>query len=202
MGKLVLVVVAVLVVLAVVVAWTYNRLVAARNRVRNAFSQIDVQLKRRHDLIPNLVETAKGYLAHERETLEAVIRARSQAISAAETGVHLDRTSAAYLMGVGAAEGRLGLALTRFLGRVEAYPELKAQSVMQRLMEELATTENRIAFARQAYNDAVMRYNTLLKSFPTVLLAGPLGFAEAALWEITRASEREVVEVKLGPDSV
>lgn len=198
MGKLLLALIAALAVVAVYVGWTYNRLVSARNRVRNAFSQIDVQLKRRHDLIPNLVETAKGYLAHERETLEAVIRARSQAISAAEAGVALDRTSAAYVVGVGMAEGRLGEALARFLGRVEAYPDLKAHAVMQQLMEELATTENRIAFARQAYNDAVMRYNTLLKSFPTVLLAGPFGFAEAALWEITRASEREVVEVRLG----
>lgn len=187
-----------LVLLALVVGLIYNRLVAGKNRVRNAFSQIDVQLKRRHDLVPNLVEAAKGYLSHERETLEAVIRARADAVSARSGEVLVDPTTAGVLVGLGAAEGRLGTALTRFLGRVEAYPDLKAQSVMQRLMEELSTTENRIAFARQAYNDAVMTYNTLRQSFPTVLLAGLFGFGEAALWEISVAAEREVVAVKLG----
>lgn len=186
-----------LVLLALVVGLIYNRLVAGKNRVRNAFAQIDVQLKRRHDLVPNLVEVAKGYLAHERETLEAVIRARADAVSARSGEVAVDPTTAGVLVGLGAAEGRLGAALTRFLGRVEAYPDLKAQSVMQRLMEELSTTENRIAFARQAYNDAVMMYNMLRQSFPTVLLAGLFGFTEAALWEISVAAEREVV-VKLG----
>lgn len=187
-----------LVLLALVVGLIYNRLVAGKNRVRNAFAQIDVQLKRRHDLVPNLVEVAKGYLAHERETLEAVIRARADAVSARSGEVAVDPTTAGVLVGLGAAEGRLGAALTRFLGRVEAYPDLKAQSVMQRLMEELSTTENRIAFARQAYNDAVMMYNMLRQSFPTVLLAGLFGFTEAALWEISVAAEREVVVVKLG----
>lgn len=187
-----------LVLLALVVGLVYNRLVAGKNRVRNAFAQIDVQLKRRHDLVPNLVEAAKGYLAHERETLEAVIRARAEAVSARSGEVAVDPTTSGVLVGLGAAEGRLGAALTRFLGRVEAYPGLKAQSVMQRLMEELSTTENRIAFARQAYNDAVMTYNTLRQSFPAVLLAELLGFKEAALWEISVAAEREVVAVKLG----
>lgn len=172
----------------------YNRLVTLRNRYRNGFAQIDVQLKRRYDLIPNLVDTAKGYLKHERETLEAVIAARSRAV-AAESKVAADPDAAGAMKALMGAEVALGGALGKLLAVVEAYPDLKADSSMQRLMEELASTENRIAFARQAYNDGVMLYNTGREQFPAVVLAGAMGFKEADLYEITDAGERVAPKV-------
>ena len=172
----------------------YNRLVELRNRYKNAFSQIDVQLKRRYDLIPNLVETAKGYLKHERQTLEAVIVARNQASTAAQRAAATpgDATAMRELAG---AETTLGGALGRMFALAEAYPDLKSNTTMNQLSEELSSTENKVAFARQAYNDAVMAYNTGREIFPASIIAGATGFAEARLWEIERAVEREAVKV-------
>jgi len=187
---------AVLVGLAVVVglAWMslYNGLVTKRNAFRNAYSQIDVQLKRRYDLIPNLVETAKGYLKHERGTLEAVIAARNSAQVAAKAAAASPGDAAA-MQGLSAAEGALTGYVSRFLAVAEAYPDLKANQTMSQLMEELASTENRIGFARQAYNDAVMTYNNARETFPGNLVAG--GFAPAQLFEIQAPAEREAVKV-------
>jgi LemA protein len=187
-----LVVVAVLVAAVVFVVGLYNGLVRLRNASKNAFSQIDVQLKRRHDLIPNLVETAKGYLKHERETLEAVVRARSAAVSATAAAAASPGDPAA-MKGLAGAEGALGASLSRLLAVAESYPALKADATMTRLMEELSSTENRIAFSRQAFNDSVMAYNTARETFPGMLLAG--SFAAAAPFEITAAAERETVKV-------
>lgn len=185
-----------LVLLFAVVAATYNRLVTLRQRMLNAFAQIDVQLKRRHDLIPNLVETAKGYLAHERQTLEAVVAARNQAVGAA-AAASADPRNPAAIANLAGAENALVSALGQFRAVVEAYPDLKADQQTLRLMEELSSTENRIAFARQAYNDAVMMYNARRESFPTILIAGPFGFTPAALFQIDE-SQRAAVQVKLG----
>ncbi|MCS6244430.1 MAG: LemA family protein [Opitutus sp.] len=173
----------------------YNGLVALRNRFKNAFAQIDVQLKRRYDLIPNLVETAKGYLKHERETLEAVIKARNIAASAAQTAAANPADPAA----VGSlltAEAGLGGALSRLMVVSEAYPELKANQNMMQLTEELTSTENKISFARQAYNDSVMAYNTQRETFPAVLLAGALGFQPATLFQIEDPTERQAPKVQ------
>ena len=167
----------VLIVLAGAVFWAvsaYNSLVALANRYRNAFSQIDVQLKRRHDLIPNLVETARAYLVHERATLEAVTAARAGAVAGLARAA-ADPGDAGALKALGAAEGALGGALARLNVAVEAYPDLKASQPMMQLSEELASTENRVAFARQAFNDAVMAYNTRRQSFPVNLLAARFG---------------------------
>jgi LemA protein len=172
----------------------YNHLVGLRNRYKNAFSQIDVQLKRRYDLIPNLVETAKGYLQHERQTLEAVIAARNQASSAAQRAASAPGDAAA-IRDLAGAEGALGGALGRLFAITESYPDLKANTTMNQLAEELASTENKVAFARQAYNDAVMAYNTGREVFPASLVAGWAGFAEARPWEIEQAVEREPVKV-------
>src|SRR5690606_7689786 len=169
MGMLILI--GVIVLLAVFAVGVYNKLVAQRNRYKNAFAQIDVQLKRRYDLIPNLVETAKGYLSHERETLEAVIAARNQAASA-EARASANPGNPEAMQALAGAEAALGGALGRFFALAEAYPDLKGDRAMTQLMEELTSTENRIAFARQAYNDAVMNYNTSRESFPAVLVAG------------------------------
>ncbi|MCP4471066.1 MAG: LemA family protein [Gammaproteobacteria bacterium] len=161
----------------------FNKLVALRNRFKNAFSQIEVQLKRRYDLIPNLVETAKGYLQHERETLDAVIKARNSAsdnLSAAQR----NPGDADSMQGLGQAEGNLSGALGRFNLLVEAYPDLKANQNMMQLTEELTSTENKVAFARQAFNDEVMLYNTYKQSFPQTLFAGMFGHAaDASLLE-------------------
>ena len=187
-----LVLVALLVLLVVFGVGLYNGLVRLRNASKNAFSQIDVQLKRRYDLIPNLVETAKGYLKHERETLEAVVKARNAAVSAGAAAAASPGDPSA-MRGLAGAEGALGASLSRLLAVAEAYPALKADATMTRLMEELASTENRIAFSRQAFNDAVMSYNTARETFPGMLLAG--SFAAAAPFEITAPAEREATKV-------
>ena len=187
----------ILVVIAAIVFWgvgTYNRLVALKNRFENAFSQIDVQLKRRYDLIPNLVETVKGYMKHERETLEAVIEARNQAQqveqkAAASPG---DPEAMKQLM---AAEGALTGALGRLFALREDYPDLKANENVQQLQEELTSTENKVAFARQAFNDAVMRYNTKRESFPASIIANAYHFDEAVLFEIEDEAQREAPKV-------
>jgi len=170
--------------LAALIAWgvvIYNGLVAAANQFRNAFAQIDVQLQRRYDLIPNLVETAKGYMKHERETLEAVIAARNQAMQAAKQAK--DSLSPEAMLALQGAESALGGMMTRFFALAEAYPDLKANQNMAQLQEELASTENRIAFARQAYNDAVMRYNIQREVFPNSLVASRFGFLAAEVWQ-------------------
>lgn len=173
---------------------TYNRLVALRNQFKNAFSQIDVQLKRRYDLIPNLVETAKGYLKHERETLEAVIAARNQAFQASRQASANPADSGAMNSLISAESGLSG-ALSRLMVVTESYPELKANQNMLSVMEELTSTENKIAFARQAYNDSVQTYNTTRESFPANTVSGMFGFTPAALWEITESAHRENVKV-------
>ena len=161
----------------------YNRLVSARERGKNAFAQIDVQLERRHDLIPNLVETAKGYMAHEKDTLEAVLKARASATQA-RIQVNGNPSNAAAMQQLGQAEGQLSGALGRLMAVAEAYPDLKANQNMMQLSEELTSTENKVAFARQAYNDAALRYNEYKQQVPPVLIAGPLGFEHAAYLEI------------------
>jgi LemA protein len=166
----------------------YNGLVALRNRFKNAFAQIDVQLKRRYDLIPNLVEIAKGYIKHERETLEAVIKARNAAQSAAQAAAAAPGNPAA-MQSLGAAEGALTGVLGRMFALAEAYPDLKANTNMLSLQEELSSTENKVAFARQAFNDAVMEYNTKRESFPDTIFAGMFGFGPAELLAATESAE-------------
>ncbi len=172
----------------------YNGLVALRNRFKNAFAQIDVQLKRRNDLIPNLVETAKGYLKHERETLEAVIRARNAAASA-ESKAAAQPGDPSAIKGLIGAETALSGAMGRFFALAEAYPDLKANQNMMQLTEELASTENRVAFARQSYNDAVMTYNTRREQFPAVVVANTFSFQPATLFEIEEPGERAAPKV-------
>ncbi len=184
-----------LAVAVAVVAWAvvaYNRLVVARNRIANAFGQIDVQLKRRHDLVPNLVEVARGYMAHEAGTLEAVIRARGAATGAAEQA-RAQPTDAKAIALLSQAEALLGTQLGRLMVLSEAYPGLKAAAHMLRLSEEITSTENRIGFARQAYNDQVLEFNNRASQFPEVLLARPLGFAEAAMLESTTSEAERAV---------
>jgi LemA protein len=190
--------IAVIVAVAAFAIAVYNRLVALRNRFKNAFAQIDVQLKRRYDLIPNLVESVKGYLQHERGTLEAVVQARGNAVSAAQRAAAAPGEPGA-MQGLAQAEGALGGALGRLLAVFEAYPDLKANQSIMVLQEELASTENRIAFARQAYNDSVMQYNTRRESFPDNLLAGVFGFGGAELLQATEsAGERSAPKVSFG----
>ncbi|MDR1191559.1 MAG: LemA family protein [Verrucomicrobiales bacterium] len=188
------VLVATLLVIGLFIIGIYNRLVGLRNRYKNAFAQIDVQLKRRYDLIPNLVETAKGYLAHERETLEAVISARNQAFDASKKAAQ-NPGDAVAMRGLQTAEGGLGGVLSRLMAIVENYPNLKADQNMRQLSEELTSTENKISFARQAYNDSVMTYNTARETFPDNLIAGAFNFQTAELFEITNRAEREAPKV-------
>ncbi len=185
---------AVVIILVVLVISAYNGLVRARNRYKTAFAQIDVQLTRRHDLIPNLVETAKGYMAHERGTLEAVVNARAGAVQAqtAAGGTADDAAAVATLAG---AENVLTQALGRLFALAEAYPNLKANENMLALQEELTTTENRIAFARQAYNDAVMTYNNRRQVFPRNVIAGGFNFGEAQLFELDNPQDRQPPQV-------
>jgi len=190
---IVVAVAAVLLVVLIVIG-IYNKLVTLRNRFRNAFAQIDVQLKRRYDLIPNLVEVAKGYIKHERETLEAVVQARNVAAAAGQKAAQMPGDPAA-MGALAGAEGQLAGALGRLFAVVEAYPDLKANQNMLALQEELTSTENKIAFARQAYNDAVMAYNNQRETFPSVLVATPMGFQEAQLFEIEQPQEREAPKV-------
>ena len=183
------------VVLGVVVVGIYNGLVTKRNRYKNAYAQIDVQLKRRYDLIPNLVEAVKGYLKHESGTLEAVVRARDSAYGAAQRAAqHAGDPEA--LRSLASAETALQSGLSRILALSESYPELKGSQGMRDLTEELTTTENRVAFARQAYNDCVTHYNTAREAFPAVLLADSLGFGNAGLLEaIENAAERQAPRI-------
>ena len=178
-------------VIVALMAWAaaiYNGLVALRNRFKNAFAQIDVQLKRRYDLIPNLVEIAKGYMKHERETLEAVIKARNQAVAAA-TSAGANPGNPAAMQQLGQAEGALNGVLGRMFALAEAYPDLKANQNMLSLQEELTSTENKVSFARQGYNDSVMEYNTRRESFPDTIFAGMFGFGPAELLQATESAE-------------
>jgi LemA protein len=184
-------------VVGVVALWlisVYNGLVRTRNAYKNAFAQIDVQLKRRHDLIPNLVETAKGYMKHERETLEAVIAARSGAVNA-QANAAANPGDPNAMQQLSGAENMLTQTLGRLFALSEAYPDLKANQNMMQLSEELASTENKVAFARQHFNDSVMSYNNRRESFPANLVAGMFGFGPAALFEIEEPGEREAPRV-------
>src|SRR5919206_429056 len=189
----------VLAIIAAVIVWLvaiYNGLVELRNRFKNAFSQIDVQLKRRYDLIPNLLESVKGYMQHERGTLEAVVKARGSAVSAAQAAAASPGDPAA-MQSLARAEGALGGALGRLLAVFEQYPDLKANQNVLGLQEELSSTENKVAFARQAYNDSVMEYNTRRESFPDSVFAGMFGFASAELLQATAsAEERKAPQVR------
>ena len=183
-----------LIVLVILVIAAYNTLVTLRNRFKNAFAQIDVQLKRRYDLIPNLVETAKGYMKHERETLEAVIQARNQAASANQAAAQ-NPADANAMAGLVGAEGALTGALGRLFALSEAYPDLKANQNMMQLTEELTTTENKVAFARQAYNDSVMIYNTARETFPRSIIAGMFGFGPAESFVVESDEARQAPKV-------
>jgi LemA protein len=173
----------------------YNKLVALRNRYKNAFAQIDVQLKRRYDLIPNLVETAKGYMKHERETLEAVIHARNAAMTAGQQAAANPGNPQA-MQGLSTAETALAGTMTRFFGLMEAYPDLKANQNMLALQEELTSTENKVSFSRQAYNDAVTTYNIAREQFPANIVAGFGNFGPAELFEVSAPEQREAVKVQ------
>jgi len=188
------IVLAIIVGVAIYAISIYNRLVSGRNRFKNAFAQIDVQLTRRHDLIPNLVETAKGYMSHERETLEAVVNARNLAVAGLKAAAK-DPTDPEAMKQLASAEQGLSGALGRLFALSEAYPDLKANENMMQLSEELTTTENKVAFARQAYNDAVMDYNTTRESFPNNQIADRFNFKAAELLEIEEESKRETPKV-------
>ncbi|MCC6507738.1 MAG: LemA family protein [Pirellulaceae bacterium] len=195
-GLIVLIAMGTFVVLALLYGVSlYNNLVTLKNRFENAFAQIDVQLKRRYELIPNLVEVAKGFMKHERETLEAVIKARNAAFSAGQAAAASPGNAAA-MQGLSTAETALAGSMTKFLGLAEAYPDLKANQNMLSLQEELSSTENKVAFARQAYNDAVMVFNTAIETFPGLLVAGFGGFQRATLFEVTAPEQREAVKVQ------
>jgi len=187
-----LLLIAIIVVIALFAIGSYNRLVSLKNQVANAWKQIDVQLKRRHDLIPNLINTVKGAMNFEKGTLEAVVAARNTAIAAATSGS---------VPATAAAETQLTGALGRLLAVVEAYPDLKSTGNVAQLQEELTATENKIGFARQLYNDTATQYNTAQQTFPTMLFAGMAGAAQVPLWEITEDAERAVpqVDLSMGP---
>ena len=186
-----------LAILAAIVFWgigIYNRLINERNRVKNAFAQIDVQLTRRYDLIPNLVEAVKGYMKHERETLENVIKARNAASSSLDAA-KADPANAQAIKELGASEGALTAALGRLFALSEAYPDLKANQNMMQFQEELASTENKVAFSRQAFNDSVLQYNNSAQNFPNNVIAGFFSFELASFLEIEAEEKREVPEV-------
>ncbi|AXJ01815.1 LemA protein [Cyclonatronum proteinivorum] len=191
-------IIAVVVIPILFIIWAisiYNGLVTLRNRYKNAFSQIDVQLKRRYDLIPNLVETAKGYMKHERETLEAVIKARNQAVQV-EKQVAADPTNPDAFNKLKQSEQQLSGVMSRFFALSESYPDLKANQNMMQITEELTSTENKISFARQAFNDSVMNFNTQREKFPNIIFSNMFGFREAPLFELDNpAEERENVRV-------
>ena len=189
----ILIIVAVLVIPVILVIGLYNGLVQLRNRYKNAFAQIDVQLKRRYDLIPNLVETVKSFMQHERETLEAVIQARNVATSAREQASPADGGS---MQNLASADSGLGGALGRLFALSESYPELRSNQNMLQLQEELTSTESKVAFSRQAYNDAVMHFNNKLEMFPSNLIAGFFNFVPATAFEVSDDAERESVVVK------
>ena len=189
-----IVVLVVIVLIAFFFIGQYNALVTARNAFKNAFAQIDVQLTRRYDLIPNLVETVKGYIKHERETLEAVIKARNTAFAGLKAAAS-DPGNAAAVSQLAGAESALGSALGRLFAVAEAYPDLKANQNMMQLSEELTSTENKVAFARQAYNDAVMTYNNKREVFPSSVVAGMFNFTPAQLLEISKPEAREAPKV-------
>jgi LemA protein len=189
-----LVLLGLVILLALLFISGYNKLVLLRNRFKNAFAQIDVQLKRRYDLIPNLVETAKGYMSHERETLEAVIQARNQAAVAGKAAAQ-NPADAGAMAGLMGAEGALTGALGKLFALSEAYPDLKANQNMMQLTEELTSTENKISFARQAYNDAVTLYNTTRETFPINVVANMFHFVAATLFEIEDATQKEAPKV-------
>ncbi len=186
----------ILLILGLWLMGVYNNLVSLRNRFENAFAQIDVQLKRRYDLIPNLVEVAKGYMKHEKETLEAVIQARNQALTAGNAAAAKPGDPNA-MKNLSAAEGQLGGALSRLLMIAESYPDLKANQNMMQLQEELTSTENKVSFSRQGYNDSVTRYNTAREVFPAVMVAGMFGFQKAELFELESEKEREAPKVQV-----
>src|SRR5947207_12273966 len=188
------IVLAVVVVIALWAMGIYNGLVTLRNRIKNAFAQIDVQLTRRYDLIPNLVETARGYIKHERETLEAVIKARNTAIATLKS-VAGDPSRGEAMQQLAGAETALGGALGRMFAVAEAYPDLKANQNMMQLSEELTSTENKVAFARQAYNDSVMSYNNAREVFPSSIVAGMFNFQPAQLLDVARPEAREAPKV-------
>lgn len=185
---------AVVVLLILFLVGIYNRLVTSRNGYKNAFAQIDVQLTRRYDLIPNLVETVKGYLAHERNTLEAVIKARNVAVTGLKAAAANPGDPAA-VQGLASADNQLSGALGRLFALAESYPDLKANKNMMQLSEELTSTENKVAFARQAYNDAVLGYNNTREVFPNSLIAGSFGFMPAQMLEIESPQKRDVPKV-------
>lgn len=184
----------IIVLIALFLVSIYNRLISSRNAFKNAFAQIDVQLTRRYDLIPNLVETAKGYLKHERETLEAVINARNTAVAGLKTAA-ADPGNAAAVQQLSGAETQLSGALGRLFALAEAYPDLKANQNMMQLSEELTSTENKVGFARQAYNDSVMTYNNTREVFPNTIVAGMFNFAPAQLLDIGNPAAREAPKV-------
>ena len=191
-----LIIVGVLIILVMIVVGIYNKLVTLKNRFENAFSQIEVQLQRRYDLIPNLIETVKGYMAHEKETLEAVIQARNQAQSSLQAASQ-NPGDASAIAGLAGAEGLLGGALGRIFALSESYPDLKANQNMANLQEELSSTENKVAFSRQAFNDAVTSYNTYKQTFPPVVFAGMFGHGQdAALLEFESEKIKEAPKVQ------
>lgn len=195
MGTTTLVILGIIAALALWAVGIYNRLVGLRNQVKNAWSQIDVQLQRRYDLIPNLIETVKGYMGYEKGTLEAVVNARAQAIAARQEVEKSGGPTEGSIKGLLAAEGNLKGALTNVFALAENYPQLRASENMQALQEELSSTENKIAFARQAYNDQVMAYNTAQQTFPAVLAASALGHHPAELYEVDTQEAKKPVKV-------
>jgi LemA protein len=182
------------VLIALVFLSTYNGLVRSRNTVKNSYSQIDVQLKRRYELIPNLIEVAKASMKHEKETLEQVIKARNQALQVAQTA-HKDPTDGVQIQNLASAENQLGQAMTRFVAVMESYPDLKANSTLNVMLEEISSTENKVSFARQAYNDSVLDYNNAREVFPSSLVGGFFRFKEASPFEITQEVERQPIKV-------